>query len=178
MTTTLPDRIRQILRDTGRNQKQLADDARVSKGLVTQWLNDAVQTVNIEAARNIGRVHGYNPAWVMLGELPEKGPDTTFKEKPRSPDIGRLMAELEDVEAMGPQWADLAQAITALVRRLKDAQRIARHEHLTPEMRAVVEKLCEIDRKGGDDRDHALAQITRMLAGPKPRAIARKQKAS
>jgi transcriptional regulator with XRE-family HTH domain len=178
MHTTLSDRIHQILRETGRRQNQLADDAGVSKGLVSQWLKDQVQSINLDAARSIARVHGYNPAWVMRGELPIKGPDTTFNSPPRNADLNRLMAEMEDMESLGPQWAELAQAITALVKRLKETQKIARHEHLTPEMRPIVENLCAIDKKGGEDREHTIQQVSKVLAGPRPRVPVKKQHAS
>lgn len=178
MQTTLSDRIAQILQETGRKQNQLADDAGVSKGLITQWLKEEVRSINLDAARSIARVHGYNPAWVMRGELPVKGPDTTFNSPPRNADLSRLMIEMEDMESLGPQWAELAQAITALVKRLKETQKIARHEHLTPEMRAIVEKLCAIDKKAGEDREHTIQQVALLLAGPKPRASVKQQKAS
>jgi transcriptional regulator with XRE-family HTH domain len=176
--TTLSDRIHQILRETGRKQNQLADDAGVSKGLVSQWIKEQVQSINLEAARSIARVHGYNPAWVMRGELPIKGPDTTFNSPPRNADLNRLMMELEDIESLGPQWAELAQAITTLVKRLKDAQKLARHEHLTPEMRSIVEKLCAIDRKKDEDREHTIKQVSHLLAERRARVQTKKKEAS
>lgn len=169
-TTTLAGRILVILAETNVTRMQLAKDAGVSKGLVTQWVNQDVQTINLDAARKIGRIHGYNPGWIMRGEGDKKGPDTTFKDAPRSHDLNRLLAELEDVETMGPQWAELAQAITMLVRKLKEAQRMARHDHLTPEMRTIIEKLCAIDKDDGETRTHVIEDVTVVLADRKPRS--------
>lgn len=174
----LSERIRKILRDTGSTQTKLAGDAGVSKGLVTQWINEDVLSISLDAAREIGRIHGYNPGWVMRGEGPEKGPDSTFAASPRNSDLNRLISELEDVESMGPQWADLAQAITMLVRRLKETQKIARHEHLTPEMRGIVETLCKIDKAGGEEREHLISQVSAVLRGPREREIGKKKHAS
>jgi transcriptional regulator with XRE-family HTH domain len=160
--TTLSERIQQVLRETGRNQRELADDAGVSKALVTQWLNESTQSIGIDVARAIAGVHGYNPAWVMLGELPVNGPDTTFKgRRPRSADINRLVTELEGVHSMGPAGGALVRAFTALVKALNVSQQ---NEQLTPEMSVVVSKLCAIDKKGGADREHVIQQISLLLA--------------
>lgn len=176
--TTLSDRIHEILAETKVTQMQLAIDAGVSKGLVTQWMNGGTKSINLEAARNLGRVHGYNPAWIMRGEGGKRGADTTFKGAPRSHDLNRLLAELEDIESMGPQWAALAQAITMLVRKLKETQSEARHEHLTPEMREIVQKLCLLDKTGGKARELAIDEINQVIAGPKPKSPKRVKKAS
>ncbi|NPT59060.1 helix-turn-helix domain-containing protein [Paraburkholderia elongata] len=174
----LSERIRKIIRDTKRKQIELAADAGVSKGLVSQWLKGTTASISLDAARNIARVHGYNPGWVMRGESPEKGPDSTFVAQPRSADLNRLLAELEDVESMGPQWAELAQAITALVHRLKEAQKMARLDYLTSEMRAIVESLSKIDKAGGEEREHVIGQISHILRGPKTRLPIKKEHSS
>lgn len=145
----LSDRIAQILEETGLKQVHLAAHARVSRSLVTQWLNGTVKSISLDAARNIAHLHGYNPGWVLRGDMPQRGLDSTFKEPQ---DMDR-MVELE-----------VAQAIRHILRERRTI-RPARKDTMTPEMRTLVDQLVKIDRKGGEQRKYTIMFMTMLLEG-------------
>jgi transcriptional regulator with XRE-family HTH domain len=166
---TLKERIEQILSETKISQAQLARDAGVSKSMITFWRNESVQTIDIEAARKIGRLHNFNPQWIALGEGDPHGRDDTFGQPARSADLNRLLVDLQEFEAAGPPWDQMAAALSALVRRLHEAQTAAQRDGLTPEMRDIVSELAKIDHAGGERRAILIANITDHIRGPRPR---------
>lgn len=70
--STLEERIRTILEETGAEQITLADAAGVSKGTVNQWLDGKIKSIKLEYAVGIETRWGYNPVWVVLGKGAKK----------------------------------------------------------------------------------------------------------
>lgn len=66
--STLEERIRTILDETGAEQIALADAAGVTKGTVNQWLDGKIKSIKLEYAVGIEEQWGYNPVWVVLGK--------------------------------------------------------------------------------------------------------------
>jgi len=74
--TTLQERIRDILEEVYQSrrgcQAALARVAGVSRGLITQILENPSQTLGYEYAKNIERELGYRVEWILEGKGPKK----------------------------------------------------------------------------------------------------------
>ncbi len=72
MPAPLTERVAEILRDHPElNQTELGVIARVSKGLVSQWLTGAVKSMKDEAAQNLNARYGYALPWLLTGSGPK-----------------------------------------------------------------------------------------------------------
>lgn len=70
--TTLSERIRMILDETGIEQTELAKVACVTKGAVNQWLSGATKSMKSQYAVKIGKKFGYTVGWLAMGEGDKK----------------------------------------------------------------------------------------------------------
>ncbi len=73
-TTTLPDRLRGIMRDLGLNQTEFGRYVGASKGAVSQWIAGTVKSIDAQYAFALQRKAGYSAEWVMFGKEPSKLP--------------------------------------------------------------------------------------------------------
>lgn len=104
-------RIADILREQKITAAELGRVAKVTKGLVSQWVNGPSQSMSYDSAKNIGAKWGYAVEWLMKGDGPkmakarrknvEAGPDV----QQRVPLISWVQAgkfsEAEDVYRVG-----------------------------------------------------------------------------
>jgi hypothetical protein len=72
MGEPLSARVRTILDDQKIRQAELVKVAGVSKGLVSQWLNDQRESMGYDAAQKIHRKYGYAMDWLMTGKGTKK----------------------------------------------------------------------------------------------------------
>lgn len=70
-TTTLADRIKEVLDDTGITKTTLAEKAGVSKGAVTMWIQGDIKSLKFEYAVKLWRWKRYSPLWLITGEGPK-----------------------------------------------------------------------------------------------------------
>lgn len=169
----LADRLDQAVQIRfGGNQSEFSRASGISQPTINRILKGKTPTPDFKTLKKLADALSVSTDWLTdgIGHGPEIAQERSG--------IDKLVAELHGLESMGPQWADLAQAITMLVRKLKEAQKAARHEHLTPEMRGVVETLCELDKLGGEEREYAISQVSALLRGPRERVVNKKKHAS
>lgn len=73
MKPTLPERLQQIMDDSGLEEfKQLADLAGASKSMASQWFGGQIKSISPEYAYKIEEKTGFAAKWIMLGEGPPK----------------------------------------------------------------------------------------------------------
>jgi phage repressor protein C with HTH and peptisase S24 domain len=72
--STLEERIRTILNETGAEQLDLAQVAGVTKGTVNQWLDGKIKSIKLEYAVGIQEKYGYSAVWIVMGKGDKKIP--------------------------------------------------------------------------------------------------------
>lgn len=72
--STLEERIRMVLDETGTEQIALAEAAGVTKGTVNQWLDGKIKSIKLEYAVGIQEKYGYNAVWLVMGKGEKMAP--------------------------------------------------------------------------------------------------------
>lgn len=109
--------MRTILDDQKIRQAELVKVAGVSKGLVSQWLNDQRESMGYDAAQKIHRKYGYAMDWLMTGKGTKKNgalptPDPSV---PSYADLSTLEADLiARYRAADPRWQLSLRLLAAL----------------------------------------------------------------
>lgn len=81
MSTSLSDRIKEVMDDLALNQPQLAALVGATKGAVNQWLSGLTQSMDAEYAFKLQHEHGYNAEWLLLGAGPKMLPKSYVQDK-------------------------------------------------------------------------------------------------
>jgi transcriptional regulator with XRE-family HTH domain len=73
-TTTLPERVQEVMDALNLNQPQLASLVGVTKGAVNQWVSGHSKSIDAEYAFKLQRKTGYSAEWLIFGIEPKKIP--------------------------------------------------------------------------------------------------------
>lgn len=116
MGEPLAERVRAILAEQKLRPADLVKVAEVSKGLVSQWLNDQRVSMGYAAAQRVHRKYGYAMDWLMEGKGPKKnGLDAKEPSVPASIELTPQETDLiARYRAADPRWQLSLRLLAAL----------------------------------------------------------------
>jgi transcriptional regulator with XRE-family HTH domain len=147
MMSTLSERVQKVLAENPElDQPTLGKIAGVTKGTVNQWLDGKIKSMKLDYAMRVQKRLGYSAAWLVMGEGAERVGNPDSEKNVKSENTGT-----ESVLSIESAREDRAKLLATDLLAV------------SPEMRALIDKLVQADLEGGAVREMIIAGVGYLL---------------
>lgn len=93
METTLPARLRRLMKANGWKAADIARESGATRQAVSQWLRDGERSIDGRFAFNLQRASGFSAEWLMYGTGPERAV-SDIEQRERLLELAREMVRI------------------------------------------------------------------------------------